>query len=120
MVDKLENMFKQQHQLQLKLGMLQKIKNNKDKQQYINQQILAMMEEVVEVMKESAYKNPQYLKFGWKKNQQMNKEVMKNELIDLQHFILNVALILDMSAQEFYERYLIKREANIARKQNDY
>ena len=76
-MDKLEHIFYLQFKLQKKLGVIKQIKNDSDKQQFINLNILAIFEEAVEIIKESAYKNPKVIKFGWKKGQKhlINKKI---------------------------------------------
>lgn len=70
MKDKLDELFNYQCEFQKKLGTLDKTRLSPAmKQQYINQMILALHEEAVEIMRESAYKNPDFVPFGWKKTQ---------------------------------------------------
>ena len=121
MDDKLNEMFLIQRKLQNKLGNLERIeKSEKLKQSYINQMILAIHEEAVEIMRETPYKNPEYVEFGWKKNQEWNEEKYKDEIIDLWHFVMNLSIAVNMDAKEFYERYLFKNNINIERKNNSY
>lgn len=120
-MDKLNIMFNEQKKLQHDLGTIDKYEHNfSAKQQYINQMILACQEELVEIMRETAYKNPDYVLFGWKKGQQFNRENYKNEIIDLWHFVMNLCIVVDMDADEFYELYCIKNKINHERKQNGY
>ena len=37
-------------------------------------------------MRETAWKNPAKIKYGWKKNQELNEENFKEEIVDLWHF----------------------------------
>ena len=120
MDDKLKHMFELQHKLQERLGTWKKIENESDKQQFVNQQILALHEEAVEIMKESAYKNPELVKFGWKKGQKWNVENFKEEIIDIFHFVMNLAIISGMDSDEFYKRYCKKNNVNHERQENNY
>ena len=64
-------MFEIQYNTQKMLGNIDKInESNKNKQEYINQMILACHEEITDRMRETAYKNPGHVKFGWKKKQE--------------------------------------------------
>ena len=68
--DKLDIIFQKQIELQERLGNIKKINSSDSmKQKFINQMILAIQEEAIEIMRESAYKNPDYVEFGWKKGQ---------------------------------------------------
>ena len=120
-LDKLDEIYNHQKQLQESLGIYKKINNSDSmKQQYINQNILALHEEAVEIMRETAYKNPEFVPFGWKKGQQFNNENFKEEIVDLLHFIMNLVIISGMDADEFYNRYLGKNKENHQRQKDGY
>jgi len=113
MSDKLETIFELQKLLQDKVGTFEKIGNDpKMKQQFINQMILALHEEAVEIMRESAYKNPDYVPFGWKKGQKANNEKFKDEIVDLLHHTINLCLVSGMDSDELYRRYVKKNKEN--------
>lgn len=116
----LDLIFKYQKELQESLGIYDKIENDSDKQQYINQNILALHEEAVEIMRETAYKNPEFVKFGWKKGQTFNEEKFKEEIIDLMHFLVNLAIISGMDSYEFFDRYVNKNKENHKRQEDGY
>jgi len=119
MADMLEGIFMNQEVLQNRLA-YHKINTEADTQAYINQMLLACMEEVVEIMRCTAYKNPEYSKFGWKKTQENNYKEMKEELVDLMHFVVNLSLIIGMDAKEFYEIYCKKNKLNHIRQDTEY
>ena len=119
--DMLEDIFNHQYELQKNLGTLSKISESPQmRQQYINQMILALHEEAVEIMRETAYKNPDYVPFGWKKNQSEDTEKFKEEIIDIIHFVMNLCIVSDMTPEEIHSRYLNKNKENHERKENDY
>lgn len=121
MLDKLEEIWAHQYALQERLGTLSKAKESDSmKQQYINQMILALHEEAVEIMRETAYKNPEFVPFGWKKGQQFNNEKFKEEIIDIIHFVMNLCIISEMGPNEIYERYLNKNKENHVRQDENY
>jgi len=115
----LGEIFTAQYKLQKRLA-FNKIKNDSDKQQYINQMLLALYEETTEIMRCSAYKNPEFVKFGWKKNQKNDFIHMKEELTDAFHFIVNIALAIGMTAEEFFETYMQKNKENHNRQEQGY
>ena len=88
--------------------------------QFINQMILALHEEAVEIMRESAYKNPDFVPFGWKKNQIFNEDLFKEELVDMLHFFVNLCLVVNMSPDELFNRYCNKNKENHTRQENNY
>ena len=119
--DKLDLIFKHQKALQKKLGIYDKINQDpKMRQQYINQMILALHEEATEIMRETAYKNPEYMPFGWKKGQKFNEENFKDEIIDIIHFVMNLCIISGMTSEEIFERYIGKNKENHVRQENGY
>lgn len=119
--DKLNKIWIHQFDLQEKMGVWKKTTESKSmKQQYINQNILALHEEAVEIMRETAYKNPEYVPFGWKKGQLFNEEKFKEEIIDIIHFVMNLAIISGMDPDEIYERYLNKNKENHQRQKDGY
>ena len=119
--DLLTDMFEHQVELQHRFENFKKIKyDNALKQQYINQMILALHEEAVEIMRETAYKNPEYMPFGWKKGQQFDNDKFKEEIIDIIHFVLNLAIVSGMDADEIFNRYIGKNKENHERQNNGY
>lgn len=119
-MDKLDMMFKKQKELQERLGTFKKIKTVKDKQAFINQMGIAIVEEAIEILRATPYKNPSFVKFGWKKNQTMNKSLFKEEIVDLWHFLINMAMIAEMGPNEFFSIYCKKNKINFIRQKNKY
>ena len=121
MKDKLDEIFEKQKELQTRLGTLEKASESESmKQQYINQMILALHEEAVEIMRETGYKNPDLVPFGWKKGQKFDNEKFKEEIIDIIHFVMNLCIISGMDSKEIYERYIGKNKENHERQNHGY
>ncbi|KKK72310.1 hypothetical protein LCGC14_2905150 [marine sediment metagenome] len=119
--DMLDEIYTHQLDLQTKLGNIKKMNSSPQmKQQFINQMLLACHEEVTEIMRETAYKNPEFMPFGWKKNQTFNNELFKEEIIDLIHFVMNLCIVADMKPKEIYERYINKNKENHKRQEVGY
>ena len=89
-------------------------------QQYVNQQLLAIHEEAVEVMKETAYKSPDAAVYGYKKSQAVNLDNMKKELVDLLHFFINLCLAAEVTPVALAAAYLDKNAVNHARQDHGY
>ena len=117
--NQLYHMFEIQKEFQTYKKIWKKIKDV-GIQKYINQMLLACHEEISEIMRETNYKNPDFVEFGWKKNQQMNVKRYKEEIIDLWHFVMNLWLCVDGTPKEFYNMYLEKNKENIERVKNNY
>jgi NTP pyrophosphatase (non-canonical NTP hydrolase) len=119
--DKLDIIFQKQIELQERLGNIYKINSSDSmKQKFINQMILAIQEEAIEIMRESAYKNPDYVEFGWKKGQTSDNEKFKDEIADLLHFLVNLCIVSDMDAEELFNRFYYKNKENHERQDNNY
>lgn len=57
----------------------------------------------------------------WKQTkQEFNRYEYLNELVDIQHFLINAALAVDCTDQEFAELFLSKHQENINRQQRGY
>lgn len=51
----------------------------------------------------------------WKKNLEVNTEHIKEELIDVLHFLLQAFIILDMDGNEVFSSYIEKNRSNFRR-----
>lgn len=120
--DKLEYLFKQQEDLQEFLGnRFSDIRDNPiDWQKYMNMMALAMIDETCEMLRETAYKNPNYIRFGWKTRQMINWSKMQGEIIDMWHFMINLSLAAGFDADSIIQGYNSKHEQNKNRKMKDY
>ena len=106
----LREIFTKQINLQVKLGVKDKIVGD---QNYINEMSIALIDEVMEALRETPWKS-------WKKGQEFNQENFKNELIDAWHFLVNLSLASGMTSQEVFDRYIEKNKVNHKRKEEGY
>lgn len=116
----LQHMFNLQNKFQFNLGTWDKIQSPQDEQQFINQTILAIIEEATEIMRETPYKNPEFVKFGWKKGQKGNDELYAEEIVDLFHFLMNLCILKGITWLDFYKIYCKKNNINHKRQENNY
>lgn len=92
----------------------EKLNNNYYKnQEYINIMTIAIIDELMEAIRETKWK-------PWKQQQQFNEENFKNELIDVWHFIINLTLASGMDANELYEKFCNKNKINHKRQKEGY
>lgn len=103
---KLEEMLKKQHELDSRIikehNVSVKLENR------MKQNILAIMSEIGELMEGFHWKH-------WKRKTEPNIQYMKEELIDIQHFLNGMYLILGMSADEVFDMYMNKNKENHSR-----
>lgn len=117
--DKLDDIFDKQNILQTRLNNFP-FKDLKHKQEFINITILAILDELSETLRETSWKNPNYISCGWKTTQMTNNEQFKEEIIDLWHFIINLTLASGMDPNEFYGRFINKNKVNHKRQDEKY
>lgn len=76
--------------------------------QWIQMETLAMMDELSELINEVNYK-------WWKNPKPVDETRVKEELVDILHFFTSMCLKMGMSAQELCQMYLEKNKENFAR-----
>jgi len=83
-------------------------------EEYIKDMCLAAHSEVNEILNEINWK-------PWKKTRtNIDKQKYKNEVIDLLHFVLNLALAADMTPEEMFHLYIQINKENIKRQEEEY
>lgn len=84
-----------------------------DRAAYVREMSLALTDEVHEALGEIAWKS-------WAKSDHFNRDAYVGELIDTWHFLMNLLLVADVSADEFVERYHEKLKKNHQRQDDGY
>lgn len=107
MISKLDSMYNIQKNNQIKIY---KVRFN---QKYLNDMTLACISELCEMIRETPFK-------PWKKNQKMDEEKFKEELVDVFHFFLNLMMAVGMDPDELYRRFQIKNHENMKRQKDGY
>lgn len=112
------DIYNKQLKLQEKLGYTKKelIKN----QEFININILAILDELAEAMRETTWKNPKNIKYGWKKTQKFNIGKFQEELVDILHFFINLCIASGMEPIDIYKKYMDKNLENRKRQDKGY
>jgi len=118
--DMLQQLFERQQVLQKRYNVQFPFDSLKQRQEFINLNILACINELNESLQETAWKNPEYILGGWKRGQVINIENFKNELIDVWHFVINLSLVSGMTAKELFNRFLFKNNENHGRQDRGY
>jgi len=75
---------------------------------WIQKETLAMLSELSEVLDEVNFK-------WWKNAKPVDEDALKEEIIDLMHFLVSMALDSGMTAEEFHARYVRKNQENFDR-----
>lgn len=79
----------------------------------IRTNILAATDELHEVLRETGWK-------PWATSNHINLLAAREELVDVFHFILNLALILGLDSEDITDLYIQKRDLNIKRQVDGY
>lgn len=116
--DKLKDIFKRQKDFQIELNFLlgkflkQEVTSKETqleiKQELTKTTVLQLFSEVNEVLNEINWKDTP----GHKP---IDEEKIKEEIIDIQHFVINLALTWGMDEKEFYDMFVKKNNKNYER-----
>ena len=74
---------------------------------------VALADEAMEILRETSWK-------PWKKPKQLDHAKIKEEIIDALHFVLEMALLMNMSSEDIYDAYSKKMDENIRRQKEGY
>ncbi|NLT94516.1 MAG: dUTPase [Clostridia bacterium] len=107
-MDKLDEIFRLQSQLDAKIA--EKHKVDFDLDTWIEKEILAIISELGEVLDETNFK-------WWKNPRKIDKKALKEEIIDVFHFLISLCLKVNLSPQELYEAYVAKNNENHLRQE---
>lgn len=106
-MDKLDKIFYMQKSFQEEL-----IKNRHlehiTMEEWLQKQTLAIVAELAEVLDESNYR-------WWKTKKPLNEAQIKEEIIDVLHFVLSMCVAAGMDSDEIYSVYMAKNKENFDR-----
>ena len=112
-MDKLENIFELQDVLNRRIGVKMDEMNDEDRAKWILNYVRAMQQELAELTDSVPWK-------WWAKYQDFDKQNAKVEIVDLFHFLVSLAQVMGMTAQDIHEAYLLKNKVNHERQDSGY
>ena len=112
-MDKLENIFDLQEQLNLRIGVDMEKMNDDERANWILNYVRAMQQELAELTDSVPWK-------WWAKYQKFDEQNARVEVIDLFHFLISLAQVLGMSADDVLGAYLKKNKINHDRQDSGY
>ena len=113
-MDKLNELFQMQDSLNKRIGVdSSKITNEEDRTKWTLNYCRAMTQELAELTDSVPWK-------WWAKYQKFDLQNARVEVVDLFHFVISVAQVLGMDADEVYKIYLKKNEVNLQRQDSGY
>jgi dimeric dUTPase (all-alpha-NTP-PPase superfamily) len=111
--DKLEEIFQLQEQLNKRIGVDTHHLTDEQRQQWVLNYCRAMTQEIAELTDSVPWK-------WWAKYQKFDKQNARVEVIDLLHFLISIAQVLEMTPDDVYEAYTKKHKVNLARQDSGY
>lgn len=112
-MDKLENIFELQEQLNSRIGVKMNEMNDEERAKWILNYVRAMQQELAELTDSVPWK-------WWAKYQEFDKQNAKVEIVDLFHFLISLAQVMGMTADDVHEAYLKKNKVNHNRQDSGY
>ena len=112
-MDKLENIFDLQEQLNVRIGVDMKDMDDEERAKWILNYVRAMQQELAELTDSVPWK-------WWANYQAFDKQNAKVEIVDLFHFLISLAQVMGMSAEDIHEAYLKKNQVNHDRQETGY
>jgi len=111
--DQLRELFRMQKSLNARIGVHTDAMNEAEKTQWILNYCRAMSQELAELTDSVPWK-------WWAKYQKFDEQNARVEVIDLFHFLISIAQVLGMSADDVYQAYLKKNAVNHQRQDSGY
>lgn len=112
-MDKLEAIFHLQKELNSRIGVETDNMDQADQIKWVLNYSRAMQQELAELVDSVPWK-------WWAKYQQFDPQNARVEVVDLFHFLVSLAQVLGMSAEDVHEAYLKKNKVNHTRQESGY
>lgn len=112
-MDKLEQIFSMQEELNERIGVMTPEMDEQAKIEWVLNYSRAMQQELAELIDSVPWK-------WWAKYQKFDEQNARVEVIDLFHFLISLAQVLGMSADDVLGAYLKKNKINHDRQDSGY
>ena len=112
-MDKMDEIFELQEKLNSRIGVNMNEMNEDDRVKWILNYIRAMQQELAELTDSVPWK-------WWAKYQEFDQQNARVEIVDLFHFLISLAQVMGMSADDVYDAYLKKNKVNHNRQDSGY
>lgn len=111
--DKLNELFRMQAALNLRIGVDTSAMDEETKTKWVLNYTRAMSQEMAELTDSVPWK-------WWAKYQKFDEQNARVEVVDLFHFLISLAQVLGMSADDVFNAYVKKNEVNFKRQDSGY
>lgn len=112
-MDKLEEIFKMQYELNKRIGIDAAALTEEERIKWTLNYIRALQQEAAELTDSLPWK-------WWAKYQKFDIQNARVEVVDMLHFLISIAEVLGMKSEDFYQAYLKKNEINHKRQDSGY
>jgi dimeric dUTPase (all-alpha-NTP-PPase superfamily) len=111
--DQLRELFRMQKSLNERIGVRTDGMSEADQIQWILNYCRAMTQEIAELTDSVPWK-------WWAKYQKFDAQNARVEVVDLFHFLISLAQVLGLSADDVFAAYVKKNEVNFKRQESGY
>ena len=111
--DQLRELFRMQKALNERIGVRTEGMSDEDKTKWLLNYCRAMSQEIAELTDSVPWK-------WWAKYQKFDEQNARVEVVDLFHFLISLAQVLGMSADDVFNAYVRKNEVNFKRQETGY
>jgi dimeric dUTPase (all-alpha-NTP-PPase superfamily) len=111
--DQLRELFRMQRALNERIGVFTDRMDEAEKTKWILNYTRAMGQEMAELTDSVPWK-------WWAKYQKFDEQNARVEVVDLFHFLISLAQVLGMSADDLFAAYVKKNEVNFKRQEDGY
>ena len=111
--DQLRELWRMQDALNKRIGVQMEGMSDKDKEKWILNYSRAMTQEMAELVDSVPWK-------WWANYQKFDEQNARVEVVDLFHFLISMAQVLGMSADDVFNAYIKKNEVNFKRQETGY
>ena len=112
-MDKLEEIFKMQFDLNKRIGIDTSKMDDDEKIKWVLNYSRALGQENCELVDSVPWK-------WWAKYQKFDVHNARGEVVDMLHFLVSLAQVLGMTAEDFYQAYAKKNHINHDRQDSGY
>jgi dimeric dUTPase (all-alpha-NTP-PPase superfamily) len=111
--DQLQEIFRMQEELNQRIGVCTSQLTEEEKVKWVLNYSRAMSQELAELIDSVPWK-------WWAKYQKFDEQNARVEVIDMFHFLISMAQVLGMSAEDVFQAYLKKNKVNHDRQDKGY
>ena len=111
--DQLRELFRMQQALNLRIGVITEGMSEAEQTKWVLNYCRAMSQELAELTDSVPWK-------WWAKYQKFDLQNARVEVVDMLHFLISMAQVLGLSADDVFAAYVKKNEVNLRRQDSGY